>query len=268
MTLTTRNTVLFFGLVVIILLFLSYCFSLFFIFYREFSFPFNLKLFSLFGLGKDLVINFFLTLFIGIFSLCGWFVIRSSFSKTRSPEIFFFTFFLVSLSFEMIRVIHYYFFVREIPLIFGILFTRIVFFGRFFGLLCIFFSGLFSSWLNLQRVGIALSILILFCFTLAYAVPVNADIRPDFLYSTGIESELFIIRIFLSAFAVLNFLFAAILKRNPDYIYLSIYTAAIVLGRELVSFFFSPQAVIAGCGLLLFGSLFFGRKLHSIYLWI
>jgi len=259
MTLSTRNTVLIFGLFVILIILIIYCFILFSLLSQKYP---------VFNVNNDLLINIGITFFLGLFSLIGWYIIRSYFSKTTSPEMFFFSFFLVSLSFEMIRIIHYYFFLQNSPLILGILFTRVIFFGRFFGLLCLFFSGLFSSWLDIQRIGIVVSISILFCFTLAFSIPIDTDLGTDFLYSPGIRNELFLVRVCLEVFAALNYLFSSIVKKSSDYFFLALSMSAVILGRELLLTSVMIQTAAAGGISLLLGSVFFGRKIRDMYLWI
>lgn len=258
MTLTSRNIVHIIGLFVV-LFFFSLLLGLLYLFFYGAEAPFPLS--------QSMYLNLGSVLFLTVFSLIGWFIIRSYFKKTASAEMFFFMFFVISLSFETVRILQILLIIYEEAMFLGNLLTRIVFFGRFFGLLCLFFSGLFSSWLEFQRIGLVLSVSLLLPFALSSAVPVGTEIQADLMYILGSRNEVMLVVIALEVFCVLNYIFAAVFLKQKESLMVALGMAFVVGGRELM--FFAPQLVfiIIGSICLILGSIVFGRKIHALYLW-
>ena len=211
--------------------------------------------------------SFGIPAFLALFSVGGWLYVRLSFEKTSSAEIFFYSFFLVSLSFETLKMTQVLLMVQAKPFVFNVLLTRIIFFGRFFGLLCLFFSGMFSSWLQYQRIGLVLSVSLLTPVALALVIPISTDVGRDLLFTFGIRREIGVTFYALEAFAVLNYIISGVLLNNREYIWMSTGILMILIGREFLFQGSGLTIALFGAALLTGGSLLFGKKAHNVYLW-
>lgn len=267
MTLTSRNTTLGLGLITAILLFLLLFFNLYLLLFIFRAHSLQGSGFSAFLKQEELISNIAISFFCASFSILGGFFLRVYFKKTTSVEIFFFSFFILSLSFESLRVLQIVLHYQNTSILFGILVTRLIFFGRFFGLLCLFFSGLFTTWLEFQRVGIVLSISFLIPLLLSLVIPVGTDIQPDLLYSLGNRWDLRIFEVAVEFFSVMNFFIAASIIRARDYAWMGAGILLLLIGREMTLTFMGIPALLIGTASLLSGSVLFGGKTHSLYLW-
>ena len=79
-----------------------------------------------------------------LFAVTSMVILYFSFRKTKSPEIFFFIIFLVSMSFDSLRASFELIRILDLPPYYGVLITRAVYFGRFLGTLAVLAGGLFS----------------------------------------------------------------------------------------------------------------------------
>lgn len=260
MTLTTRNTVSIVGLITALV------FTAIFILLLILP-DFRVVLSSGDIEGANWYETVWVPLFLAVFAIGGWLYVQLSFQKTSSAEIFFFSFFLVSLSFETLKLMQLLFLVQSKPFLFNVLITRVIFFGRFFGLLCLFFSGMFSSWLQYQRIGSVLGISLLVPIALALVIPVSTDMGRDLLFSLGIRREIGVAFYAIEVFGVLNYVISGVVLNNRDYFWMSGGILIILVGREFL--FQSSGLIITLCGiaLLCLGSILFGKKAHAVYLW-
>jgi len=260
MTLTARNTVSIIGFIAALAFLIIFIFILVLLHFR-------FDLFSGDVYEVDIVGTVVVPLFLAVFSVGGWLFVRLSFQKTSSAEVFFFSFFLLSLSFETLKVIQLLFLLQSRPFLFNVLITRVVFFGRFFGLLCLFFSGMFSSWLQYQRIGLVLSISLLVPVALALVIPVSTDMGEDLLFTLGIRREMGMVFYAIEAFAVLNYIISGVVLNSREYFWMSGGILTILIGREFLFQSDSLVLSLCGIGLVTAGSLLFGKKAHTVYLW-
>ena len=203
-----------------------------------------------------------------IFSVAAVLVLYFSFRKTASPEIFFFILFVMSMSFDAVKMLHILFDVTAIPPYFDTILTRVIVFGKSFGTLCLFACGLFAVGVSYERLEIVLVTALLLAFALSASLPVDmTSIEPNFVMTTGYERELSIITYVLYAFAVGNFLLAAFQTANKSYILIGLGMAMVMVGREILYYRYDGLSVIVAFVLLVAGSTLFGEQTHEVHLW-
>lgn len=203
------------------------------------------------------------------FSVFGGFGFRRLFRRMSSLEIYFFLVFLVTLSFDGLRILNWIFLLKQITPYFGGLVTRLVYFGYFMGLFCMFTSSIYSGEVSYQKVGTLLSVLATLSLALSYSMPVDiTTLKPILLYRVGGEEYLLLVRGGLMVLTVLSFARSALLSRSKEEWTICGAVVVLLMGRE-ISFFHSDTPLgLLGILLLVAGSFYFSRKSYLKHLWI
>ncbi len=190
------------------------------------------------------------------------------FRKTPSPEVFFFQFALLGFALSSLRVL-------SIPLAMYVtsLFslsplTKFIFFGRLFSVMCLFLSGLFSTGLTFQKQGTYLAAAFMLSAIISVTLPVDCTrFSLPLMCSAGGSVGFSLAFYVLSTFSVLNYLYAAGLHSNRDYMYNAIGILLVIAGMQCVYYFAPGMAGIAGLFLVITGTVIFAHRTHTIYLW-
>lgn len=204
-----------------------------------------------------------------LFSVVGGFGFRRLFRRTASLEIFFFLTFIVTLSFDALKILQLLFIEENIPAYYGAIITRMVYFGYFLGLLSVFASSLYSGDVHYQKMGTILGIVLALSFSLAYSLPVDITVfHPNLLYRVGGEDYIILVRFGLEVLTLFGFGRSAFLSGSSEQWYITGSIALVILGRELLFFLSSPLFITAGFAFLAAGALMFSRKSYLKHLWI
>lgn len=275
MLVSVRNNILLAGIIISFLIFCGILYSLCLFVTSDVLFPGKLMVKPQYwwffykeapeepGFLLNSIIN--ITIFL-LFCFIAGIIFRRLYSKIASPEIFFYAVFLFSFSFEGFRVFFLYI-QLGMPVFFGLLFTRIVIFGRFFGLISIFLSSLYSLEIKYQNFGVLMGVVLTLSLIAAYIIPLDSStILSQLIYKPGDEMSFFLANISLGLFAIINFLVAAY-QRNKRFLYITLASLIIFGGRELFLFTTGPVTGSAGICLLFIGTFLFYKQMDRIYLW-
>lgn len=203
-----------------------------------------------------------------LFSITAVTILYFSFRKTTSAEIFFFIIFLVTMTFDSMKAGFALLAVQNVSPFYGVLLTRMIYFGRFLGTLVILAAGLFAHGAEYQRMEIYLGAAFLLSVSLSTAMPVDFTVFDgNLLYAVGNSRELGIVSVLFLAFGVFNFLLYAIQNRSTDYALIGLGLALAVVGREMLFFMQGPIAPIAAFVMLIGGTTLFGERTHAVHLW-
>ncbi|MFO7850216.1 MAG: hypothetical protein R6V67_09675 [Spirochaetia bacterium] len=191
------------------------------------------------------------------------------FRKTHSSEVFFFMFGLFGFVIQTSR-----FLIAPVSMVtlsaYSLTpFTRLVYFGRLFTILCFFASGLFATGFTSQRRNFSLSLILLISFVITAIIPVDFTmVKLPLVFATAGTTEFTLTYYALAVFTVLNFLLAASKHSETNYRYVAAAISLVIAGVE-VSFFY-PYGLGAVTGLLLIagGTYLFAERTHEIYLWL
>lgn len=195
-------------------------------------------------------------------------ILYFSFRKTKSPEIFFFILFVISMCFDSLKAAFVLFNAMGIAPYYGVLLTRAVYFGRFLGTLAVLTSGLFPLGAEYQRMEIYIGVSFLLSFALSAAIPVDmTEIDPVMLFQMGHMRELGIISVIFLFFGVFNFILYAIQNSSKDHVYLAAGLALAIIGREINFYTQQPLLSAVAVVLLVAGTVLFGERAHAIHLW-
>lgn len=195
-----------------------------------------------------------------------FYLFRIMFRKTGSAEVFFIALFFFSLLFEVFRCGMYLVEIAGIAEYFSLVGTRIVFFGRLFGLLCLFAASLYGGDFHYQKFEIVIGVSILIAGFLAFSISFDkAVMLSNGLLKMSDESGLFIIFTALKGLVIANYVIFNAKKHSLH----SIGGILLVLsGRELL--FFSLNPVFLGIGICagIAGCILLYRTLENYYNWI
>ena len=203
-----------------------------------------------------------------LFVLAATTILYFSFRKTKSPEMFFFSIFLISMSFDSLKALLLLTETLDLPPYYGVLLTRAAYFGRFFGTLAVLISGLFSLGAEYQRMEIYLGVTFLLAFALSASVLVDmTETGTNLLYRIGNKRELGIINFLFLSFGVFNYVLYAVLNASKDHILIALGLALVIAGREIFFFTLNPMLLIGAVIMLIAGASLFGERIHAVHLW-
>ncbi|MDR2314201.1 MAG: hypothetical protein LBE02_06670 [Spirochaetaceae bacterium] len=230
------------------------------------------------GLFQSLVIRFFAAAphapFASVaaavvYALAVSILIFVSFEKTQSPEILFFGLFALSFTFELLRILLPLQKIGNFPSVLLVFGTRILFFGRFFGVLSLFVSSLHAAGLEMQKQGKVILTIIIAILIIASRVPVNGLAWDSSLTMVCAYSSMFrLVEYALMAIAVVSFLLAAYTKGTGEYLFIALGAFLVSLGRSLLINADTWIPPLPGLLMLIAGTWFITGRLHQVYLWL
>ncbi|MBN1411943.1 MAG: hypothetical protein JW969_13930 [Spirochaetales bacterium] len=276
MLISVRNNLLLVFIIISLLFFIGLCAMVYYIgFISEMNakeMGFTQSNFFWFAYNMDIKADDFqfISNIAGIFILislsiiCG-FLSRNLFKKTISPEIFFFSAFLLSFSFESFRLLNVLFKYINAPIYYSMVTSRIVYFGRILGLLSLLFTSLYAADIKYQRYETLLGLSAIIALTLSYSIPIDSTVfLTNFLYKLGDESGIFFIFLIVYIIIIINFV-GATLNKDSKFLAAIPYLLLVISGRELINFLISPVPVVLSGLLILIGTLGFYRQIDKIY---
>ncbi len=195
-------------------------------------------------------------------------VLKRLYQRTASAEIFFFMFFLFSISFEVIWLWSGIAIVTGAPVFLSILLSKILLFGRFFGLLSLLFSSLYAIEMSYQKFPILMLSPVLISLALTYTLPFDSSIiMRNFLYKLGDVKSHWIVTIVLEIVTILNYLIAAYRREKPPFAWIALGVFLILIGRELLILTLSPLPIAVSIVLASVGIWLFSKQIYRVYLW-
>lgn len=208
-------------------------------------------------------------LLLNIFLFTSGLVLYLTFRKTSSAEIFFFFIFLMATGCEGFRLGLFYIKLFDLPFQLGMNLSRIIFFGRFFGTLCLFAAGLFACGIPYQRLELMLGGCFLVALSLATTIPLDSGIQgANLIYSNGLAREFLLGMVIVEALGVGNLLYAVHLHNNPNYYFLAGGMTLVMISKGVL-FYLGGGIILYAIGFLglILGTIIFGNKTHEVYLW-
>ena len=189
------------------------------------------------------------------------------FEKTQSPEILFIVFFAASFSAEAFRLVIPLGYVYEIPSMYLILSSRIVLFGRFFGLFSLFTASVFAAGYEAQRRNVIV-VLIVIALIIALGVPIDTQSWDSSLsMANGYISMFRLIEIGLFLITTISFFIAAWRRGAREFAFIGIGSILVFFGRNVL-LSADNWSGLAGLVFLSVGTWLICTKLHKIYLWL
>jgi len=200
-------------------------------------------------------------------ALVGALILRT-FKKTVSAEIFFFAFWLATLSFESLRLVHLFLALGGSSDSVLAIVDKVYIGTRFLGYIAIFISGLYAAGMRNDRQFSIMSVSVGISIALVSILPVNTGIwARNFMFKVGysVLIEGFSLAIILITIA--NYLIAVRVRGDRAYFFIAIGIAAIAAGTQYVSRDGSPLLSLVSILAMATGSFLYIYKIHSFYLW-
>jgi hypothetical protein len=212
----------------------------------------------------------FWTMIISVaYSLASITLIYNFFEKTHSPEILFIGFFVISLTFEFVRIIIPLKTVFPFPLIFIISAARILIFGRYFGLFSLFAASVYASGLDAKKQEPFLLLLILAAMIIAMNVPIDSlSWDSTFVLLSAYKPMFFVIETGIIIITVISFFVSAYTRGSQSYVLIGIGVFMAFAGRNILLGSDTWITPVPGLMILIMGTWFACSRLHLEYLWL
>jgi hypothetical protein len=204
-----------------------------------------------------------------VYTLAVSFLVYFFFEKTQSPEILFFGLFTLSFTFEVLRLM--------LPLkelygfsgIFLILGARILFFGRFFGVLSLFASSVYAAGLDLQKQGTVVIAIAIAALIVSLGIPIDGfSWDTNLVMVSGYAVILRLAEAGILVISVISFFAAAYIRGAREYLTVGLGAFLVFAGRDLLVNADTWLTPVPGFIMLCAGTWLVSSKLHRVYLWL
>ncbi len=191
-----------------------------------------------------------------------------SFRKTVSAEIYFFSFWVLSIGLEALRLLVFDFASGGGSVYWQIAATKALLFARYAGYLSLFASGLYAAGFRNEKLGTVAAVVLGISFGLATAMPINTgSFAPTLELRAGYVGINSILALAVAIVTVADYLYAAHSTGEGAYRIVAAGAAVLLVGHRLLTTQWNPFAMIVGFVLLVAGSWLFVSRLHAYYLW-
>jgi hypothetical protein len=204
-----------------------------------------------------------------LYSFLSMVLIYHFFEKTQSSEILFVGLFAASLSLEALRLILPLGWVYEIPSPYLLMASRMMLFGRYFGLFSLFTASVYAVDLEVQRQRNVVAIISVITLVIALGVPIDTqtwDSSLTMLYGYTAMFRLVETGIFL--ITAISFFVASWVRGSREFIFIGTGSILAFLGRNILLNTDSWAGLPGGLLLVAIGTWLICTKLHKIYLWL
>jgi hypothetical protein len=204
-----------------------------------------------------------------VYALVGIILTFYFFEKTPAPEIPYIAFFIISFSFEAIRLIVPLRQLYELPTVYLVLTARTLLFGRYFGLFALFIASVCASGLDIRKQHNVVFALLIATLTIALGIPIDG-LSWDSAYSMiiGYTSMFMLVEAGLILITVISFLIAAHTQGDREYTMVGAGSFMALLGRDLLLGADTWASPVPGLLFLALGTWFMCTRLHKVYLWL
>lgn len=199
-----------------------------------------------------------------LFSLLAVLRARAIHRRSPSPVIPFLMMFLLTVGLECLRAGTALLFATDGPVSVSVFLTRVIYWGRFAGLLGVLLAGLYGLDLKYTRVTVLGGVVLLVSFAMAAYIPVD---RTTFLaqltWKLGDEQSVWFVNLALAALALLTGVASALVHRGRRTALLAAGIFLFLIAREAEFFAVQPVALAAGLAAQALGSLLSLRALSA-----
>ena len=204
-----------------------------------------------------------------LYSLVSMILILYYFEKTQSPEILFIGFFIFSMSFEFMRIVIPFRMIFSFPAEYLVTASRVLVFGRHFGLFSLFAASVYAAGLDSQNQYNISSVLVLVALVIALNVPIDSLIWDStFMLWNGYRSMFSMLELGILIVLMATFFISAYTRDSVSYVFIGIGALLMLAGRNMLINSDTLVALITGVVILITGSLLICEKLHKEYLWL
>jgi hypothetical protein len=203
------------------------------------------------------------------YSLISIVLIHKFFEKTQSPEILFIGLFVISLAFEFARIAIPFKMVFYFPAKYLVAASRVLLFGRYFGLFSLFAASVYAAGYDSQKQQNLFIMLVLAALVIALNVPVDRFVWDStFMIWNGYRSMLSTVELGVLVVSVLTFFISAHTRGSQTFILIGIGAFLTLAGRNLLINSDTWITPLPGLAILIAGTWFICSRLRLEYLWL
>jgi hypothetical protein len=204
-----------------------------------------------------------------IYSLFSMVLLHQFFAKTQSPEIIFVGFFAASFSIEALRLILPLGWVYDIPSMYLLIATRIMLFGRYFGIFSLFTASVYAVSFEAQRQRNTIIIVTVISLIIALGIPVDTEVWDSSLVMIhGFNSMFGFIETGTFIITAVTFFVAVWSRGSREFIFIGIGSILAFIGRTILLGADTWAGLLGGMLFLIIGTWLICTKTHKIYLWL
>ena len=189
--------------------------------------------------------------------------IRSAYRRTPSPVIPFLMMFLLSLGVECLRSAAALLAAGDGSVSLSVFLTRVIYWGRFVGLLGLLLAGLYALELKYARAMVLGGAVLLIALAMAAYIPVDRTVfLAQLTWKLGDEQSVWFLNLALAVLTVLTAAVSALVHRGRRTTLLTAGITLCVVARELEFFALRPLPLAGGLAAQVLGTVLF-LKLFS-----
>lgn len=178
---------------------------------------------------------------------------RIVYRRESSPVIPFLMMYFFSLGLECLRAGSAVLFATDGPVSLSLLLTRVVYWGRFVGVLGLLIAGLYCTELKYRKFFVLAGVVLLVSFAMAAYIPVDRTVfLAQLTWKLGDEQSVRFVNLAIGLLAVFTGAVAAFTRKDRRFVLLAIGLAILVACREIQ--FFAIQPVPLAAGLIMQGA--------------
>ena len=191
------------------------------------------------------------------------------FEKTQSPEVLFVALFAISFSFEALRLVIPLQWVYEIPSLYILTASRILLFGRYFGIFSLFTASVYAVGFKTEKQRNVIMIITVTALIIALGFPIDTQTWDSSLNMlVGYISMLRLIEAGTFLIAILSFFIAVWLRGSHEFFFICAGAILAFIGRNILLSTDAWIGLPVGLLCLAVGTWLICTKLHKIYLWL
>jgi hypothetical protein len=204
-----------------------------------------------------------------VYALASLILILNFFEKTSSPEIIFFAMFVFSFSFELFRGMLLLKEVLLLSQVYLILAMRALYFGRYFGVFCLFAASVYAAGLDIQKHGNILLIALIVTLLIVIGIPIDTLAwNSSLTMLSGYDSMFRLAQAGITIITLLSFFMSAYTQRSKEYLIIACGMILALAGRNVLFAADTIAALPLGIALLGMGTWLACVQLHHVYLWL
>jgi hypothetical protein len=196
-------------------------------------------------------------------------LIHYFFEKTQSTEIFFVSLFVMSMAFEGLRIMIPLKIAMELSNAYLIWTSRILVFGRYFGLFSLFAASVCASGFEIQKQQNVIFVIIAAALIIALGIPIDGlSWDSSLAMILGFPKMFMVVEAGVLLITVVSFLVSSYTRGIKEYILVGLGTFLAYAGRNLLLNADTWATLIPGLIILTAGTWFICTQLHKVYLWL
>ncbi len=158
-------------------------------------------------------------------------------SHYRTTVLFFLCLYILTFSFDLARLWIAWTKVYPIERSLGYLLLRSIYFGRIFGVSCLFISSILALGMRAEKSGVHLLMMLLISMAIAYIMPIDTkEISAEFLYRTADDLPIDTIIAIIALISCVNYLVLAVRMSAPSAIPALAALLCLIIGKELTTY--------------------------------